>query len=265
VTAPSPRRRALVTGGSAGMGYAAAEALAAAGCHVAIAARSPNRLAEAADRLRSVAAPGARIETLVWDLEDREVTARTVGILVEAGDGPPDILVHVAGGPPLFVPGEEDEETFRRFLESHSFSLWAAMRAFAPAMQARGFGRIISVTSRAMGEPRADNPLSAAIRLPAWAMMKSYARSGRFPAVTFNAVLPGLFDTNRFADVTESLARSEGRTRDAVEARFLSAVPAGRLGRPAELGSLCAWLASDLGGYVNGQRIVIDGGSSAGL
>jgi 3-oxoacyl-[acyl-carrier protein] reductase len=258
-------RHALVTGGSAGMGHAAALALAAAGCDVTICARNPERLEAAAGRLSEAAAPGRRIRTRLWDLEDREASARVIEAVMRGEGGAPDIFVHVAGGPPLYHPGDEDEEIFRRYLESHSFALWAAMRAFAPAMQSRGFGRVIAVTSRAMGEPRADNPLSAAVRLPAWAMMKSYARSGRFPAVTFNAVLPGLFDTDRFAQVCNDLAKSEAKTRDAIAARFLGAVPAGRLGRPEELGSLCAWLASDLGGYVNGQRLVIDGGSSSAL
>jgi 3-oxoacyl-[acyl-carrier protein] reductase len=258
-------RHALVTGASAGMGLAAAEALLRSGHRVTVSSRSADRLAEAADRLRALAGDAGAVGTLVWDLEDEAATKTVVADLASGDATTPDILVHVAGGPPLLPPGEEDEATFRRFMESHSFSLWSAMRAFAPIMQRRGFGRIVSVTSRAMAEPRADNPLSAAIRLPAWAMMKSYARSGRFPAVTFNTILPGLFDTARFAEVCESLAAAEARPVGDIRTRFLGGVPAGRLGRTEELGSLCAWLASDLGGYMNGQRLILDGGSSAAL
>jgi 3-oxoacyl-[acyl-carrier protein] reductase len=258
------RRRALLTGASAGLGFAAAAALVEHGVPVTLVARRREGLDKAASKL-AAKFPGAEVETVRSDLEDPDAVKRMIEGQLRHASGCPDILVHVAGGPPLYRPTRENEEAFRRFLESHSFSLWFAAREFAPKMQDKGWGRIIAVMSRAVSEPRGDNPLSAAVRLPGWAILKSYARSGEFPAVTFNAVLPGLFDTERFREVCRTLAERDGKTVDGVRARFLAAIPAGRVGRPEELGALCAFLASNLGGYINGQRIVVDGGSTAFL
>lgn len=256
------KRRALVTGASAGLGLAAASALAGRGIDVTLVARNLDRLAAARD---AIFAQGAQVDVEVR-VADLEFPASVKTLLDEqVRHGAPDILVHVAGGPPLYVSGSETEEDFRRFLESHSMSLWTLVRAFAPVMQEQGFGRVIAVMSRAVGEPRADNPLSAAVRLPAWAMIKSYSKAPKFSKVTFNAVLPGLFDTDRFRDVCVALADQTGGTIEEERARFISAIPAGRLGRPNELGAVCAFLASDEAGYINGQRVVIDGGSSSSL
>lgn len=258
------KRRALVTGASRGLGFAAARFLATSGHDITLSARTLRSLEMAAASLRKTS-PDTKVNIVQCDLEDRESVEKLIGAELAMDKGIPDVFVHVAGGPPLFKPGKESENDFRRYMESHSFSLWSCMRAFAPVMESRKFGRIIAIMSRAVGEPRSDNPLSAAVRLPAWAMMKSYTRSTEFRHVTFNALLPGLFETDRFADVCKRLAVEEGAKSSAIRDRFLSKVPARRPGRPEELGALCAYLASDLGGYVNGQRIAIDGGSSVGI
>lgn len=256
------KRCALVTGGSAGMGLASAHALAEAGNDIILIARSVERLTSARAQILS-AHPGISVDTVSCDLS----VAADVAAVAEQlkGEKAPDIVVYVAGGPRLYAPGKEDESEFRRHLQSHSLSLVTLMQAFAPTMQERGFGRFIAVMSRAVGEPRPDNPLSAAVRLPAWAIMKSYSRSSSFSRVTFNALLPGLFDTERFREVCAELSSQTGEPIDKVRERFMEGVPAGRLGQPKELGALVALLASDNGAYVTGQRIVIDGGSSSGL
>lgn len=257
-------RRAVVTGASAGLGFAVAAALAGAGHHVTIVARRPDKLAQARSNLLRQS-PQATIETASVDLADAHAVDALVGGQARHRLGPPDVFVHVAGGPPLYEPGTESEHDLRVHLQAHSLSLATALRTFAPLMQDRGFGRVIAVMSRALAEPRADNPLSAAVRLPAWALLKSYSRSRRFSSVTFNAVLPGLFDTERFAEVCVALARRNNESVEQARERFLSAVPAGRLGRPAELGAFCAFLVSEAGSYINGQRIVMDGGSTGAL
>jgi 3-oxoacyl-[acyl-carrier protein] reductase len=235
------RRRALVTGSSAGLGFAAAAALGRAGAHLTPIARRQEGLADARLKLLDVM-PTAGIDTASVDLEDTEAVKRMIADQLRHPLGCPDIFIHVAGGPPLFSPGRETEADLRRFLESHSMSLWLAVPEFAPRMQEKGWGRVIAVMSRAVAEPRADNPLSAAVRLPAWALLKSYARSQQFSAVTFNAVMPGLFDTECFRDVCLMLADQQQATVDEIRAKFLGGVPAGRLGHPDELGALCALL-----------------------
>lgn len=256
------KRLALVTGSSAGLGFAAASALAARGCDLVLVARTPDRLRDARERILS-AHDAIAVETLTRDLTRPDEVANMIA--EQTASAIPDIVVHVAGGPRLFAPGSEDVDEFQAHLQSHSMSLLSLMQAFAPVMQTRAFGRFIAVMSRALAEPRVDNPLSAAVRAPAWALMKSWSKSRDFSNVTFNALLPGLFNTDRFREVCQDLARQSGEDVELVRQRFLSAVPAGRLGNPEELGSLCAFLASDQGGYINGQRITIDGGSTASI
>lgn len=257
-------RRALVTGASAGLGKAVAGALVEAGHPVTLVARREAGLQQArSDLLRAV--PEAQVDVIAADLGDSEAVHRLCVEQVASPDGHPDILVHVTGGPPLYEPGTEESDVFKAYLDSHTFSLWSLAKEFIPRMQNRGWGRVISVMSRTVAEPRADNPLSAAVRLPAWAILKSYASSGKFPDVTINAVLPGLFDTERFRDVCVSLAEREEVPVKAVQKRLLSAVPAARLGRPEEVGALCEFLASESAGYVSGQKITIDGGATGML
>lgn len=256
-------RRALVTAASSGLGGAVARRLVAEGYSTTIVARDSGKLSEAHKQLTTVY-PGADVRWVSLDLEDPEAVDSFAAEQL-SGSEAPHILVYSTGGPPLYPPGEEVEADLVRHLQSHSLSLMSMTRRLAPQMQERGWGRIVTIMSRALFAPRTDNILSSAVRLPAWAMLKTYSLSPRYSNVTFNAVLPGLFDTERFRDVCEGLAAESGRTVDTVRAEFLAAVPAGRVGDPDELAALCLFLVSDAAGYLNGERITIDGGSTGAL
>ena len=252
-------RRALVTAASSGLGFAVARRLVEAGYATTIVARDPRRLGEARERLVA-GMPEADVEGVSLDLEQPGDVEEFAHKHLTSPDSP-QVFVYSTGGPALYPPGEETEADLRRHLQSHSLTLMAMVRQLAPRMQDRGWGRVLTIMARTIVVPRPQNVLSAPIRLPAWAMLKTYSLSAKYSNVTFNAVLPGLFDTERFRAVNRHQAAETGRSVADVRQEFVDAVPAGRVGAPDELAALCEFLVSDAAGYINGQSITIDGGA----
>jgi 3-oxoacyl-[acyl-carrier protein] reductase len=132
-------------------------------------------------------------------------------------------------------------------------------------MQARGFGRIVNITSGSVKAPLAGLDLSSGARAGLTGFVAGVARNVAAGRVTINNLLPGAFDTDRIAALFEDQARRADR--DPAELRRLRerAIPAGRLGDPAEFGAACAFLCSVHAGYITGQSILIDGGAFPGI
>jgi 3-oxoacyl-[acyl-carrier protein] reductase len=221
-------RVALVTGATRGIGRAIAEALEAEGARVAVAARSS--------------------ESFPFDSADLGAVDGLVDA-VEARLGPVDVYVANTGGPP---PGADPlgftDEQWEAAHRSLVVSPMAILRRIVPGMRARGFGRVVAVSSSAAREPLEGLQLSNANRPGLLAALKLLARTHAADGVTFNAVLPG-----RIA--TERLAQAFGSAEAAAEG-----VPAGRAGDPAEIAAVAAFLCSARASYVTGQAVVVDGG-----
>jgi len=237
-------RVALVMGASQGIGRGVAAALAREGARVAIASRSRERLEEAAEE---VGAAGI----FVADTNDLERLAR-LPLEVAEEVGSPDILVTNTGGPP---PGGALDHGFEEWEEAYR-SLVLAPRilvgAVVPAMQARGWGRIVNVGSTTTIEPNPALNLSNAHRAAAVGFFKTLAREVAGDGITVNTVATGRFATERLAQL--------GGSMEAVEAAAREEVPAGRLGTIEEYGDLVAFLCSDRAAYITGAVIPIDGG-----
>jgi len=237
-------RVALVTGATRGIGRAIAEALAAEGAHVAVAARS------AADAEELGAALGGR--GYAFDSGDLSAIDPLVDAVV-ADLGPIGVYVVNTGGPPRFddplAPSAEEWEAAYRSLV---VSPMLIMKRVVPEMRSRGFGRILAVSSSAAREPIAGLQLSNVNRPGLLAGMKLLARTCAADGVTFNAVLPGRIATDRIASGYGSM--------EAAEAVAAEEVPAGRLGKPAEIAAAAAFLCSAQASYVTGQSLLIDGG-----
>ncbi len=237
-------RVALVTGASRGIGRAIAEALAAEGASVAVAARSVDGVEEVA------AALGGR--GYAFDSDDLGAVDPLVDAVV-ADLGPIDVYVVNTGGPPRFedplAPSAEEWEAAHRSLV---VSPMLIMKRVVPGMRSRGFGRVVAVSSSAAREPLAGLQLSNVNRPGLLAGMKLLARECAADGVTFNAVLPGRIATDRIASGYGSM--------QAAEAVAAEQVPAGRLGTPAEIAAAAAFLCSAQASYVTGQSLLVDGG-----
>lgn len=244
-------RRALVLGGSAGLGLSCARALADEGVRVALNGRDAGRAQDAAAQIGATAVPG--------DVSTPESRARIVTAATEAM-GQIDILVTNAGGPPPGPCDSHDHATWLQALEANMLSALDFTRAFLPGMIDRGFGRIVNVTSFTVREPYANMGLATGVRAGLHGAMAALAREVAPKGVTVNNLLPGLMDTGALHRVYAAQARAEGITEDAAKTRMAQSVPMQRLGRAEDFGPACAFLCSVHAGYITGQNLTVDGG-----
>jgi 3-oxoacyl-[acyl-carrier protein] reductase len=240
---------ALVTGGSAGIGLAAAKSLAREGCDVCVTARNPERLADAVVELQEF---GKVVHAILADVEDpaaaRRVVEETRGVL-----GPIDILVANAGGPPA---GRFDETSLADWDVAVQRNLLGTVRlmyAVLPEMRSRGWGRIVTITSRSAREALDGLALSNATRSAVAGVVRTLAREVGGDGVLVNNVMPGPIDTERLRELAGS---------EEVLAERGKAVPVGRIGHPHEVGDVVAFLASERASFVNGISMLVDGGES---
>lgn len=251
-------KKALVCGASAGLGYACAEALVREGVYVVIVARTPEPLAQAAINLRAFG--GGQVATISADVTTAEGRAR---IFAEHPDF--DIVVTNAGGPPSGDFRHWDRDTWLRALDANMLAPIELIKATVDRMMARGFGRIVNITSSAVKAPVDGLGLSNGARSGLTGFVAGLARSTVAKGVTINNLLPGTFDTARLASNFAAQAQREGITPDLARSNRLAKHPAHRFGRADELGHTCAYLCSVHAGYINGQSILLDGGSFPGV
>ncbi|MCD0503326.1 SDR family oxidoreductase [Bordetella petrii] len=250
-------RSALVFGGSQGMGRATARQLALEGAHVVIAARTLETLRTAAQALSAEA--GRNVGYVVADI----TTAQGHEAALSACPAP-DILVTNADG---FPPGDFrdwDKATWHAALDAMMLGPIELIRRVVDGMQQRGYGRIVNIVSRSVKAPHAELGLSNGARAGLIGFVGGLARQTIRHNVTINNVLPGAFDTRAQHRHIEKLAETTGRAYDDIRQARMAGNPAGRFGRPEEVGALVAYLASDLAGYITGQSWLIDGGEYPG-
>jgi len=242
-------RVALVTGGTKGIGLGIAQALAAEGVRVAVAARS-------AERAEQV---GAELGGAGFAFDSADLDA--VEPLIDAAEdalGPIDIYVPNTGGPPagddpLGFSREQWEEAHRTLVLSPMLFL----ARLVPGMRERRFGRVVLVASSAVREPIDNLQLSNAHRPGMLAAFKVLARQAGKDGVTFNTLLPGRIATDRLIGTQGSREAAEEAARDTTAV--------GRLGTAEEMGAAAAFLCSRQAGYITGTTILVDGGLTSSL
>lgn len=248
-------RRALVCAGSKGLGRAVATALAAEGVDLVLNARGAEALAAAAEAIR--AAHGVRVTTVAADI----TTAAGRDRVLAAADGP-DILITNAGGPPPGLWSDWSHADLLAAVEANMLTPVALMQACLPAMIARGWGRVVNITSASVRAPIPELGLSNMARTGLTGFVAGVARQVARHGVTINNLLPGIHDTDRATALDARAAAAGGVTPAAARAAREATVPAGRYGRPAEFGAMAAFLCSAHSGYVVGQNILLDGGAA---
>jgi len=248
-------RRGLVTAASKGLGRGSAEALAAAGVDLVINARGAAALAATAAELAD--RHGVRVLAVSGDITDAGARAE---VLAAAGEV--DILVTNAGGPPPGNWADWNRDDFIRAMDANMLTPVALMQACLPGMIARGWGRVVNITSAAVKSPIAELGLSNSARAGLTGFVAGTARQVARHGVTINNLLPGLHATDRAVALDAGVAAREGISPQQAAARRAAGIPAGRYGTAAEFGAACAFLCSAHAGFIVGQNILLDGGAA---
>ena len=266
---------ALVCGASKGLGLGCAQALAAEGVNVVMVARGADVLHAAAENIRAdlviqTSAGGQKslkttVLTVAADITTPEGRAAALG--VAGGPGTAfDIVVTNAGGPPPGDFRDWERDAWLKAIDANMLTPIELIKATVDGMAARGFGRIVNITSSAVKAPIDILGLSNGARSGLTGFVAGVARNPTLAAhgVTLNNLLPGKFDTDRIKTTIAGAAQKQGKTVDEVRAAQIAQIPAKRFGTPQEFGQICAFLCSVQAGYITGQNVLADGGAFGG-
>jgi gluconate 5-dehydrogenase len=244
-------KRALITGGSRGLGRAMAQALAEAGANLVLVGRDSATLNDAQ---RALASAGRQVDVVVADLTEPTAAERTCVAILQR-HGPIDVLINNVGGRRENIPlVEQSLEDWRRLIDLNLTTTFVCTKMLAAPMLERGWGRIINIASicgqiatRNIHGRHYETAKAAVVGLTR-ACAADWAPRG----VTVNAIAPGGFMT----DANRRWFRERSEFQKEVE----GIIPMGRLGNPEELGPLAVYLASNASSYMTGALVVIDGG-----
>ena len=237
---------ALVTGGATGIGAATVEALANENIAVAIQYSSSSNEAKAlSDKLKSA---GKKVEIFQSDLT-KAGAAESLVSQVKSSLGVIDILINNAGVMSDSSIIEMSDQLWDEAINLNLTASFKLMRACAPDMIAKKWGRIINVSSQVALTGSADHAHYSAAKAGLLGLTYSAAKEYGKESVTVNAVLPGRIQTNMIAE------RSKGRLDE-----WLSQTPLNRLGRPTEVADMITFLVSEKASYITGASINVNGG-----
>lgn len=251
-------RTALITGSTAGIGYAAARGLASEGAHVILNGRTATRVEQAVARLRAEV-PGGEVRGVAADVS----TPAGCASLIEAV-GPLDILVNNAG---IFEPCPFEEiadEAWERFFQTNVMSGIRLSRAWLPRMMAQGWGRIVFVSSESALQIPVEMIHYGMTKTAQLAVARGLAERARGTGVTVNSVLPGPTASEGVADFVRQIGAQRGLDEKAMEREFFrSARPSSLLQRfltPEEVAHLIVYTCSAAASGTTGAALLVDGG-----
>ena len=248
-------RCALITGGSKGIGFAAATNFMRAGASVAIVARRPDVLEEARQALTREGK--GNVVAIAADVSKADDCARAFAS-AEKELGRVDVLLNNAGTHSNGPFEAATDETWQQDFDLKLFSAIRLTRAALPGMKARKWGRIINVLNSGAKWQRHGSAPTSVTRAAGMALTKVLSNEGAAHNVLVNAVLVGLIQTDQW--VRGHAKENKGRTLDEYLAEMAVRVPMGRIGTAEEFANMVLFLASDAGSYVTGTAINVDGG-----
>ena len=177
----------------------------------------------------------------------------------------PDILINNNAGPPPGTMEDWTPEVWDRTVAAGMLSPIYLIQAVLPGMRSRKFGRIVNITSAMVKSPRPHMALSAATRTGLTAFSKAVSLEVARDNVTINQLLPERIDSPRQVEMTERMMKNQGIGWDKARALITETIAAQRFGTLREFGDACAFLCSAQSGFISGQNLQLDGGSSPGL
>lgn len=255
-------QRALVCGGTQGIGAAAALEMAHLGASITLLARDPGKLDAKLGMLdRSQGQEHHRVAADMSDTRSLDEALRTyLGNGAHVG-----ILVNNTGGPPPGLAHEADVAAFESAFRLHLLAYQTLVRAVVPGMKAAGYGRIINVISTSVKQPLPNLGVSNTIRGAVAQWSKTLAGElGPFN-ITVNNVLPGATATERLASIIRNKSVKAGITEVQAAEEMKSEIPLRRFAAPEEVACAIAFLAGPSGAYINGINLPVDGGRTGCL
>ena len=253
-------KTAIVLAASKGLGQAAARALAAEGCHLALCAREDTALQETAQAIRNTFQVSVFARST--DIHDASALRSFMDEAMDFLQGA-DILITNAGGPPVKGFEETTDEEWHYWYDVTFMGVVRSIRRVLPHMKKQKFGRIINITSISVKAPVERLIYSNALRLAVVGLAKSLSMElGPF-GITVNNVAPGYHLTEGLERIIRK-REEEGATRADVLSQWEEKIPLRRLGQPQDLAALITFLASQQASYITGTTIQVDGGLYAG-
>ncbi|HEX6041478.1 SDR family NAD(P)-dependent oxidoreductase [Longimicrobium sp.] len=251
-------KRALVTGSTAGIGFAAARALAAEGAEVWINGRTDERVSAAARRIEDYV-PGATVRGIAADLGTAQGAERVIQALPDV-----DVLVNNVG---IFAPQafeQISDADWMRFFETNVLSGVRLSRAYLPGMRARDWGRIVFVSSESAVQIPAEMIHYGMTKTAQVAVARGLAETTVGTGITVNTVLPGPTASEGVGTFVEQLAAERGIGFEQMEQEFFAtARPSSLLRRfatPDEVAGMIAYVCSERASATNGAALRVDGG-----
>jgi len=245
--------RALVGGGSGGLGGAIAATLTAEGAHVALVARPSERLDAAGTAMPG---PGTAI-AVGEDLATPDGPGRAVARAVDALGGL-DLLLVNSGGPPPGTFDDLDDDAWTRAIDGTLWSAIRLIRSALPHLRASDRPAICLILSSSAREPIPGLTTSNLLRPGLAGLIKSL--TSEIAPVRINGIAPGRVATDRIAQIDTATAQRTGSTAESIKTAVLARIPLGRYGVPAEVGRLGAFLLSPAASYISGAIVPVDGG-----
>jgi 3-oxoacyl-[acyl-carrier protein] reductase len=250
-------KRALVLGGSRGIGYGIANELAAEGALVMLASRDAASCEAAAARIAT--AHGVPVIGRTCDMADLDAVD-AIAAAAEAELGGVDILVNNTGGPPPGPISAVDSETWMQHFQAMVVSVIRLTNHLLPGMRERKWGRIITVSSSGVVEPIPVLGISNTLRVALVNWSKTLDLEIAGDGVTINVIMPGRIETDRLRSNQEFFARQRGISIEQARQESAAPIPVGRVGTIEEFAALAAFLASERASFLTGHLYAVDGG-----
>ena len=248
-------KKALVFGGSSGLGLAAARSLAAEGAEIFLISRDKKKLKSARDEIKKDF--GVSCEYACFDMTNSDEIDNFINN-IKSSDF--NILINNTGGPPPSNTSNTKSDYWEKYINSIILNTIKVTDNLLDYMKENKWGRVITITSSGVVQPINDLLISNTLRPAITGYMKTLSNEVSQYGITVNTIMPGRILTNRTLQVNQSKADKAGISYEEAIDISSSEIPIKRLGKPEEFGDVVCFLASEKASYISGSNFRVDGG-----